>query len=40
MTDGEINTAEAMKNEKCRAKGLQLIATRVTDSNKMEVTEL
>ena len=25
---------------KCKAKGLQLIATRVTDSNELEVTEL
>lgn len=25
---------------KCKAKGLQLIATRVTDSNVMEVTNL
>ena len=25
---------------KCKAKGLQLIATRVTDSNVMEVTDL
>lgn len=26
--------------ERCKAKGLQLIATRVTDSNELEVTEL
>ena len=26
--------------ERCRAKGLQLIATRVSDSNELEVTEL
>ena len=25
---------------KCKAKGLQLIATRVTDSEELEVTEL
>jgi len=26
--------------DKCKAKGLQLIATRVTDSEELEVTEL
>lgn len=33
----------ARENEyyaKCKTKGLQLIATRVTDSNVMEVTDL